>query len=279
MNRQFALSAMALLGFTGAAGAADLPAKKPPPPPPPAVFTWEGFYLGGQIGGGWARDKVSSTSPVILPVIGSGSVEASGIIGGAHAGYNWQFGHLVYGLEGDFEGANLRKDSDCVIQSMVAGVSVTPGACGQIPNLAAGDSFRTALLWQSSARARLGYALDNFLVYGTGGVAIAGLQTRHEEIVSLLPFFAARAEPTFNRTAVGFTLGGGVEYAIDANWSVRAEYRFSDFGKPKAIESNQLTNFAPASPAIKIYHSVNENAVLFGVSYRFDTSPSTIAAR
>jgi outer membrane immunogenic protein len=279
MSRRFALSTILLLGWVGAAGAADLSAKKPPPPPPPPVFTWEGFYLGGQIGGGWARDKVSSSSPVTLPIIGDGSVNASGIIGGAHAGYVWQFGRLVYGLEGDFDGANLRKSSDCVVQSMVTGVSVTPGACGQIPNLAAGDSFRTALLWQSSARARLGYALDNIFIYGTGGVAIAGLQTRYTEVVSLLPFFAGRAEPSFNRTAVGFTLGGGVEYAIDANWSVRAEYRFSDFGKPKPISSNQLTNFAPASPAIRIYHDVEENTVLFGVSYKFDTSSSTIATR
>ena len=279
MNRQFALSAMALLGFAGAAGAADLPAKKPPPPPPPPVFAWDGFYLGGQIGGGWARDNVSSSSPVTLPIIGDGSVSDSGIIGGAHAGYNWQFGHLVYGLEGDFEGTNLSKSSNCLVQSMVTGVSVTPGGCGEIANLASGDSFRTAVPWQGSARARFGYAFDNVLLYGTGGLAIAGVETRYTELVSLLPVIATRAEPTFNRTAVGFTLGGGVEYAINANWSVRAEYRFSDFGKPKSIDSNQLTNFAPASPAIKIYHSVEENAVLFGISYRFDTSPPTIAAR
>jgi outer membrane immunogenic protein len=278
MSRQFALTAILLLGCAGIAAAADLPTKKSPSPPPP-VFTWDGLYIGGQIGGGWARDKVSNSGPVFLPVIGSGSVSDSGIIGGAHAGYNWQFGHLVYGLEGDFEGANLSKSSNCVIQSMITGVSVTPGGCGQIPNLAVGESFRTALLWQSSARARLGCAFDKVLVYGTGGVAIAGLDTRYTEVVSLLPFISARAEPSFNRTAVGFTLGGGVEYAIDASWSVRAEYRFSDFGKPKPIDFNQLTNFAPASPAIRIYHSVDENAVLFGISYKFDTSSSTIAAR
>jgi outer membrane immunogenic protein len=279
MIRQFAWTTITLLCCAGTAGAADLPTRKQPPPPPPPVFSWDGFYIGGQIGGGWARDKVSDSSPTYLPAIGPGPVNESGIIGGAHAGYNWQFGHLVYGLEGDFEGTNLSKSSNCLIQSMVTGVSVTPGGCGQIANLAVADSFRTALSWQSSARARFGYALDNVLLYATGGLAIAGVETRYTEAVSLLPLIATRAEPSFNRTSVGFTLGGGVEYAIDANWSVRAEYRFSDFGKPKPIDSNQLTNFAPASPAVRIYHSVDENAVLFGISYKFDTSAATIAAR
>jgi outer membrane immunogenic protein len=278
MSRQFALTAILLLGCAGIAAAADLPTKKSPSPPPP-VFTWDGLYIGGQIGGGWARDKVSNSSSVSLPAIGSGSVSESGIIGGAHAGYNWQFGHLVYGLEGDFEGANLSKSSNCAIQSLVTGVSVTTGGCGQIANLAVAESFRSALPWQSSARARLGYAFGNVLVYGTGGVAIAGIDTRYTEVVSLLPVIATRTEPSFNRTAVGFTLGGGVEYAIDANWSVRAEYRFSDFGKPKPIAFNQLTNFAPASSGIAVYHSVDESAVLFGISYKFDTSTSTVAAR
>ena len=162
---------MVLFGCVGAAGATDLGSlkKSPPPPPPPAAFTWDGFYLGGQIGGGWARDNVSSSSPVTLPVIGDGSVSDSGIIGGAHAGYNWQFGSMVTGLEGDFEGTSLRKSSNCLTADAGVG-NASPGTC--FPSALA-YGYRTALPWQSSARARLGYAFDNFLVYGTGGVAIA----------------------------------------------------------------------------------------------------------
>ena len=82
---------MALVGCAASAAATDLGSlkKAPPPPPPPAAFTWTGFYLGGQIGGGRAADKLSETAAYDPTMgIGRASLGASGIIGGAHAGYN-----------------------------------------------------------------------------------------------------------------------------------------------------------------------------------------------
>jgi outer membrane immunogenic protein len=271
MSRQFALITIALFVWTAAAGAADLSAKKAPAVPPPAVFTWGGFYLGLQGGGGWAMDKVSESAPFFPPTVGAGSVNESGIIGGAHAGYNWQEGSLVYGLEGDFEGTSLSNSSNCVIQDAFGGApSFTPGPCNQIPNMTGGISFKTALPWQGSERVRLGYAFGNLLVYGTGGVAIAGIDTRYTEVVSLLPIASSRAEQSFRRTALGVTLGAGVEYAIDANWSARAEYRFTDFGKdPNPIDFNHIAPPGVLLMGYRTYHSVEENAVLFGISYKF----------
>jgi outer membrane immunogenic protein len=271
MIRRLVLGAIALLGCAGAVGAADLPIRKSPPPPPPPVLTWDGFYLGGQIGGGWATDKMFESTAFVPPATGSASLREGGIIGGAHAGYNWQFGSMVYGLEGDFEGTSLGKSSNCLIADAgVGNVMTPPGTC--FPSVLA-YSYRTALPWQSSARARLGYAFDNFLVYGTGGVAIADVSTRYTQSV---PGFAIeKGSQSFDRTAAGFTVGGGVEYAINANWSARAEYRFSDFGKV----SNPVTSAGLFWNGYSNHHSVEDNAVLFGISYKFDALSPAVAAR
>jgi outer membrane immunogenic protein len=270
MIRRLVLGAIALLGCASAVGAADLPIRKSPPPPPPPVLTWDGFYLGGQIGGGWATDKMSESTAFVPPATGSASLGENGIIGGAHAGYNWQFGSMVTGLEGDFEGTSLRKSSNCLTADAGVG-NASPGIC--FPSTLA-YGYRTALPWQSSTRARLGYAFDNFLVYGTGGVAIADVSTRYTQSGSGFGDAEMGAQ-SFNRTAVGFTVGGGVEYAINANWSARAEYRFSDFGKV----SNPVTSAGFFWNGYANRHSVEDNAVLFGVSYKFDALSPAVAAR
>lgn len=257
-----------MLGWAGAAGAADLPTKKSPPPPPPPLLTWDGFYLGVQVGGGWATDKISESTTLVPPLTGSASLSESGIIGGVHAGYNWQFGSMVYGLEGDFEGTSLSKSSNCLTQDAGVG-NVAPGAC--FPT-ALDYSYRTALPWQGSARGRLGYAFDNFLVYGTGGVAVADISTRYTQS---FPAAAGMGSQSFDQAAVGFTVGGGVEYAINANWSARAEYRFSDFGKV----SNPISSAGLFWNNYSDRHSVTENAVLFGISYKFGAPAPAVAAR
>jgi outer membrane immunogenic protein len=257
MIRRFVLSAMVSIGCVGAAGATDLGSlkKSPPPAPPPAAFTWDGFYLGGQIGAGGATDKLIETDPDFAnKETGHGSLGESGIIGGAHAGYNWQFGRVVTGLEADFEGTSLRKSLNCEDMGDTSACYSSTGGHNY--------SLSTALPWQGSARARLGYAFGNLLVYGTAGAAIADVSTRY---ATSFPTASLNGSQSFDRTKVGATIGGGVEYAIDANWSVRAEYRFSDFGK--------ITN-APTSAGwfwdgYSERHSVTENAVLFGVSYKF----------
>jgi outer membrane immunogenic protein len=270
MIRRFVLSAIILIGCAGAAAATDfVPSKKsPPPPPPPAAFTWDGFYLGGQIGGGRATDKMSQTDPFDPTMqLGHASLGASGIIGGAHAGYNWQFGSIVTGLEGDFEGTSLSKSSNC----LEVGFTFASGP-GSNCDQSADYSYKIALPWQGSARARLGYAFGNVLVYGTGGVAIADVSTRYASSSST-PMAAFKGAQSFDQTKVGATIGAGVEYAIDANWSARAEYRFSDFGKV----SNVPTSAGYGWYGMPVRHSVQENAVLFGVSYKFGAP--AVAAR
>src|SRR4029450_11749093 len=117
-----------------------------------------------------------------------------------HVGYNLQIGQWVAGLEGDVDGTDFRRTS------------------GLEPIF--GTFFRIRKDIEGSIRGRVGIAWDRALLYATGGVAFAGIEANYSSPVGF---------NSFSRTRVGFTVGGGIEYAITGNWSVRAEYRFSDF--------------------------------------------------
>ncbi|MDT2021744.1 porin family protein [Methylocella sp. CPCC 101449] len=212
----------------GGAQAADLPRRAAPPAPVyvAPIFTWTGFYVGAQVGGGWGRTE-----------FGGLTYNANGVVGGLHAGYNLQFGSIVAGVEGDIEATSLKG-------------STTIGI----------NTFKTTVPWQGSLRARLGVGFDRALIYVTGGVAFAGL--KHEVFI---PPFALSNQST--RT--GWTLGGGVEYAFSPTWSIRAEYRYTDYGRYTA----SFFPFGAANTRFK------ENAVRVGLSYRFGGFASPVVAK
>ena len=128
------------------------------------------------------------------------------MIGGAHVGYNLQINQWVIGLEGSVDGTSL---SNTAVGAF-GGSTLTAHTNADI---------------QGSIRGRLGVALDRALIYATGGVAFGGFNT--DVSLSAPPFFASASR---SNTRVGWTVGGGIEYAITNNWSIRAEYRYSDFG-------------------------------------------------
>jgi len=243
MIRKFALAATALVTITGTAFAADLPSRKAPPvyAPPPPIFTWTGVYIGGQIGYAWGRNNT------VLPLTAATTVVArsnpEGVVGGAHVGYNYQVQQFVFGLEGDVEGTSFSKSV----------LAVPPGT-----------TIGTRIPVQGSVRGRIGYAFDRTLFYATGGVAFASIQNS----------FAGGITPYFSNSngRVGWTVGGGVEYAVTNNWSVRGEYRYSDFGHNSTFITG--TAFTPRS-------HVTEHAVRVGFSYKFDmyAPPAPVVAK
>jgi outer membrane immunogenic protein len=177
--------------LAGAADAADLGARYPQQPYVKAplynpVFSWTGFYLGLNGGGGWGRSTWDRT----------GSFDLSGGVIGGTAGFNWQTGQMVLGIEGDVD------------WSGVSGSTVT--ACP------AGCATRND--WLGTVRGRAGYAFDRFLPYVTGGAA-AG------DIRASTPGFAGASQ-----TNLGWTVGAGLEGAIIGNWSAKAEYLHVDLG-------------------------------------------------
>jgi outer membrane immunogenic protein len=90
--------------------AADLPVKAPPAPPPPApVFSWNGFYIGANIGGAWTNGSI--TDNFTGADLGFSN---SGFIGGGQAGFNWQINNFVFGIEGDIDGADISHTSSAI---------------------------------------------------------------------------------------------------------------------------------------------------------------------
>jgi outer membrane immunogenic protein len=174
------------------------------------------------------------------------------VIGGAHIGYQVQINQWILGIEGSVDGTTLTK-------------TVTFGS---------GDgtvvSAQTNADVQGSIRGKLGFAWDRFMIYGTGGVAFGGFRTNinvaNSGTTTRVPFFASLDVST---TRVGWTAGGGAQYAITPNWWVFAEYRFSDFG---TIREGAFPNL-PVGAFFNGSRRVQENQVQAGFSYRFDILP------
>ena len=110
---------------------------------------------------------------------------------------------------------------------------------------------------QGSIRGRVGVAFDRLLIYGTGGAAFGGFNNNYVNTLNGLT-------DSFNHTRVGWTAGGGVEYALTNNWSVRAEYRHTDFGR-------SVDNLAASTGGgVNVHQHDVENQILAGFSYKFD---------
>jgi len=285
MFRKFLMGSAGAVAVVGPALAADLPVQPPISAPPP--FSWTGIYLGGQIGYAWGNDRANVTafvpgtpatpatpgmgvppcaicaipetpgspgSPGIPPIFLSDpfSTSPQGVIGGAHIGYNLQINQWVIGLEGTVDGTSIDK-------------TVALGFPVDIASLT--DSTRASV--QGSIRARAGIAFDRVLLYATGGAAFTGIQNTYSLAV---------LNESISKTRAGWTVGGGIEYAITNNWSVRAEYRYSDFGH--YIDYPFVTVVVPDGDTLTVQHHLTENQVQVGFSYRFESlAPAPVVAK
>ena len=176
MYRKFLLASVGAIALTGSAAlAADLPSRAPPPVylPPPPIFTWTGFYIGGQVGGAWGSGSGRfhafdpDTNTFVDTSFGG---NPSGVIGGGHVGFDYQIpgwnwfssSGVVIGVEGTVDGTSLSRTT----------VVTFPGDFG-----GGTLSAHTSADIQGSIRGRLGIAWDRVLIYGTGGVAFAGVNS------------------------------------------------------------------------------------------------------
>jgi outer membrane immunogenic protein len=199
--RKYLLSTVALFSLTAAAGAADLPVRSAPPPYVAAVpiFTWTGFYVGLNAGYGW---NANSGRTVFVPDFGLvdvGGNDDGGFVGGAQIGYNWQFGSFVIGAEADIQWADI-------------GGSDSPFLIGNTFVGGGGNSTD----WFGTVRARAGFAFDRLLVYATGGYAYAGGGGDNGGcfIGNTFVLDCGGGGDDLN----GWTLGGGIEWALPVNW-------------------------------------------------------------
>ena len=192
--------AVSAIALTQVALAADMPLKAPVTKAPIAAppYDWSGFYVGGHIGYLWGRTRVEEDGVVTEP-----GAPTDGVIGGVLAGYNWQNGPVVFGLEGDFGWIHAH------------GVGQPTFITTQAPNT-------YDLNWTSHLRGRAGYALDNWLFYVAGGLAVADLDF-HEGAITTTP-------PPTGGKYFGWSIGGGAEFAFTRNLVGRIEYLYDDYG-------------------------------------------------
>jgi outer membrane immunogenic protein len=280
-------AAAAALTVAGAlsAQAADLPTRKEAPVPVfvPPPFTWTGFYIGGNAGGVWntGNTTVNAFLPALVSPFFPGGVvlsnffpsgrlnsENSGFIGGGQAGYNWQtgafgFSNLVLGIETDFDGSSLSKNVNIV------------GANFINPFTGAPNDFFTAhghasLDWLGSTRGRVGFAAwDNrLLIYGTGGVAYGGGSANASFFDAQNGFFWGGS---INKSRVGWTVGGGVEYALTYNWIIGAEYLYFNLGSHTTtlVGTGLLNPSIPAGSFVSVKQTFEGSVARARISYKF----------
>ncbi|MGH6836250.1 MAG: outer membrane protein [Methylocella sp.] len=169
---------------------------------PLPVFTWTGFELGVQVGGGAGRTGVRVTGIPIFPP--SDSYGSSGVFGGIHVGFNYQFaGPIVAGVQLEYNFAGITGNASA-------------------PPL---NYLNTAIRQFGSADARLGVAFNRLLIYAIGGFAYGDIRSQIQ-----LQGLAPGIIDFYSVERVGFDVGGGLEYNFYGNWTARAEYRYYDFG-------------------------------------------------
>jgi len=265
--------ALATSAAMGAANAADMAVKAPRPPmaPVPAHFNWTGFYVGANVGGGWANSDVSGGTvftimglPPILSTF-AGSYGAGGVLGGGQIGANYEFpNHWVIGFEADVDASSLSgSGGNC--SSNAAGVGV--GCTGLSTKF---NDFGTV-------RGRLGYAARNLLLYGTGGWAW-GRSTTNSTFTCVgvgtcpgpgAPFTGGNSAVSTTATN-GWVAGGGLEYAFTRNWTVRVEYLHIQFnGIGETLATSGTVGGTPYTATINSTANVNMDIGRVGLNYLF----------
>jgi outer membrane immunogenic protein len=193
--------AVAGLIVGGPTKAADLPEKAPPPPVMVPQFNWTGFYLGGNLGGGWTNANITDTMTSLDFNVGT----RSSFIGGGQLGYNYQLSsNFVIGGEWFIDGVANNNGNVPVIDPLFA--------------------FQTSVnaRWVSTVTGRLGLTgpgWDHWLIYGKGGGGWVGYSVQATDLTTGL-------SANFNTTQAGWVGGAGIEWAFAPNWTAKIEYQY-----------------------------------------------------
>jgi outer membrane immunogenic protein len=242
----------ASVGVCGTASAADLGGSLKDDVAPMAAYSplWSGLYVGGSVGFGTGdtsgqikldkpdhndypkatASRMDSVSIIDFDKLFSSDYDVNGAIYGAHIGYNFQRGPIVFGIEAAYNGTDIDGNDSAVFGFV--------------------ESQRE-LDWYATLVGRLGYASGKALFYGFGGVAWGTVETTLSS-----PLFGLSASGETDH--VGWTAGVGIEYALDERFSVRVEYSHVDLGE----ESFSLGG-------IKDEVDLDFDAIKIGASYRF----------
>jgi opacity protein-like surface antigen len=207
--------------------------------PPPAP-TWTGFYFGGHAGYSWGsvdgdtRRTVTIPPPAApnfwvntpnpVPFVFERNINPTGWLGGLQAGYNFQAGSIVYGVEADLTWSGQ--------QDTIFLRGDTRPASFNTEDFSYNETTAAKLRYFGTARGRFGYTFGQFLPYVTGGFAWGRMSIDTNWLlhqfnqVANLPFAGLESH-----MHVGWTLGAGFEYVFAARWSAKVEYLFVDLAR------------------------------------------------
>jgi outer membrane immunogenic protein len=225
--KKLLLTTVSALAFSVPAMAADVVE--------PAPFDWTGPYVGVNVGATIFDDNLDLSGGLIPGQLSGGDGSETDVTFGAQVGYNFQTDNLLLGIEGDFN--YLNADDDLLLTGK------------------GGAKWESDHDWFATIRARAGLVSDQTLFYITGGVAF--LDSSYE--LTDLAFGASEGD---DDTLVGWTNGGGVEYAFSEDWSAKIEYLYADFGSVDEKVSGGLGTFkGSADPELHVIRA--------GLNYHF----------
>jgi outer membrane immunogenic protein len=223
-----------------------MPAKAPSLQPVAYRWTWDGFYIGGDVGGIWTRndwtfagtDALSQTELAQGIAPPGATFNKSGFFGGGFIGANVQFAHLVVGLEGEGNLASLTSSSGFSAAQSTCALSLNlAGIFGTLSTPQCGGTTTYGLTEQMKAyaamRLRVGVAIDNWLPYIAGGGSLGHFVAAvNGTCTSAIPGFACPGMTGgFDRWLLGWNIGGGIEWrAWQSNVILRAEGFYTKFG-------------------------------------------------
>jgi len=249
------------LGVVQVASAADMPTKGPFYKAPAAVpFSWAGGYVGVNGGYGWNNKDVVVNETLAGAAFVSGTWPGSGTFGsrnnnggffGGQAGYNWQNGSLVFGPEADIQWSGIKGSSNATLPYISGVNTITTNTSG-------------SLTWFGTLRGRIGVAFDRALVYATGGLALGNAKYS----MTMSDTFNYNAAGSTNSNSAGWVLGGGLEYMLMPQWSVKGAYQYISFGT-KTINAPEVGGVNP-NYAINTSAKSNFQTVRVGLNYHFN---------
>ncbi|WP_343313329.1 outer membrane protein [Brucella sp. BE17] len=225
----FLLVSGACLAASGAQAADAIVEPAPVPVVIAPSFTWSGAYIGGQVGYGWGKSRLTASNPD--DDVNIFNLKPDGFLGGLYAGYNFDLGNsVVLGIDADATYNDLSGKQSETIDDVTG-------------------TLESNLRWSGALRARAGYAVDRVMPYIAGGVAFGNISAK----VTVL---GESREAT--NTYTGWTAGAGVDYAATDNVVLRLEYRYTDYGK-HSYESQYS----------KVDNKFKTSDVRLGVAYKF----------
>ncbi len=201
---------------------------------------WTGLYAGVNAGYGWGG---ATGSVVAGATTLSATDQFSGWLAGVQVGFDWQMSNLVFGAVADIQ-ASTQSSQTLLCAAAACGYALTS---------------TNSMPWFGTLRGRVGFALDRFLIYATGGLSYAeyrsDLTSQVGGAIAIVPLYAARRG--------GLVIGAGIELAAFGNWTARAEYLHIDSGTVTEVAT------VPFVGAVTASGRISDNILRTGISYRF----------